>query len=171
MRKLLTLFAAAMLAVGIGAQSSQAATIGVDTGWKLGSYVGATPVAFDFTLASAGIFSLTDCCATGDTYTVSGSFAAVSAPGTGGTAFPLGIGEFSAILDAAWFNVGLDFIQVALGAGSYSIEVVSDSGSGISTGDYGVRVDVSPVPVPAAGLLLLGAIAGLGAMSRRKKAA
>jgi hypothetical protein len=36
--------------------------------------------------------------------------------------------------------------------------------------DYVMRVDVSPVPVPAAGFLLIGALGGLVALRRRKTA-
>lgn len=37
--------------------------------------------------------------------------------------------------------------------------------------DIGVRIDVAPIPVPAAGFLLLGGLGVLGALSRRRKAA
>lgn len=37
--------------------------------------------------------------------------------------------------------------------------------------DYIIRVDVAPVPIPAAGFLLVGALGGLAALRRRKKAA
>jgi hypothetical protein len=37
--------------------------------------------------------------------------------------------------------------------------------------DLVVRVDVAPVPLPAGGLLLIGALGGLAALRRRKKAA
>ncbi|WP_308915136.1 VPLPA-CTERM sorting domain-containing protein [Jannaschia sp. LMIT008] len=41
---------------------------------------------------------------------------------------------------------------------------------GQTTGGFDIaEVSVSPVPVPAAGLLLLGGLAGMGAMARRKR--
>lgn len=37
--------------------------------------------------------------------------------------------------------------------------------------DIAIRIDVAPVPVPAAGLLLIGGLGALGAFARRRKAA
>ena len=46
-----------------------------------------------------------------------------------------------------------------------------DNGAGPDRGfdDLAMRVDVAPVPVPAAGLLLVAALGGLGAAARRKR--
>ena len=168
-RKLLALFAILLLTVVGAPREGQAATITVDAGWVTGTiFSTADLVAFDFTLASDGIFSLTDCCAIGDTWTISGSFAGVSSVGLAAISVPLGIGVAFSALDPSWLDPLVSHFQIALAAGFYSILVSGDGGGGLAA-SFGVRVDTAAIPVPAAGLMLLSAMGGLAALSRRRK--
>lgn len=165
----LLIIATLIFAVGAGTRESQATTIAVDTGWLDGTiYSTSDSIPFDFTLTTAGIFSLTDCCAVGDVWTVSGDISGVSTVGLAPVALTLGLGSFTSFFDPAWTSAASSFIQLSLAAGSYSFSVSGDGGGGLSA-SFGVRVDTSPVPIPAAGLLLFGALAGMGAVSRRRK--
>lgn len=168
MRRLLILLSAMLFTAFAGPREAQAATIVVDSGWLDGTALSRTDaVAFDFTLASAGVFSLTDCCVAGDVWTIAGSFAGVSTLGLAAIAVPLGIGSFPATFDPVWLDATFTHFQVALAAGFYSITVTGDGAGGFPA-SFGVRADLAAVPVPAAGLLLFGALAGLGALRRRR---
>ena len=168
-RKLIALFAILLLTVIGAPREGQAATITPDAGWVYGDISSTTDlVAFDFTLASDGIFSLTDCCLLGDTWTISGSFAGVSSVGLAAISVPLGIGVAFSALDPSWLDPLVSHFQIALAAGSYSIFVSGDGGGGLAA-LFGVRVDTAAIPVPAAGLMLLSAMGGLAALSRRRK--
>ena len=56
--------------------------------------------------------------------------------------------------------------------GKSAIVLFDDTGAGPDRDydDLGLRIDVAAVPVPAAGLMLAGALAGLGALRRRRSA-
>jgi hypothetical protein len=56
-----------------------------------------------------------------------------------------------------------------LGAGRHSITGITID-SPFGGGGAALRVDISDVPIPAAGLLLLTGLAGLAGMRRRKTA-
>ncbi len=166
------LIVALVFAVGAGARDSQAAPVTVDAGWVDGTVSSVSDIlSYEFTLATAGLFSLSDCCTPGDTWTVAGDFAGVSTVGLAPvTALPMGIGDFFFHYDVTWLDAAFSHFQIALGAGDYAITVSGDGGGGFPAG-VGVRVDtISPVPIPAAGLLLFGALAGLGAVARRRQA-
>ena len=53
-----------------------------------------------------------------------------------------------------------------------SVEIVGSTPGGVRNIGWGIdniRSDVAPVPVPAAGLLLMSALGGFAAMRRRKR--
>lgn len=47
-----------------------------------------------------------------------------------------------------------------------SFELLADGSAG--TSDYDIRISIAAVPLPAAGLMLLGALGGMGALRRRR---
>ena len=63
----------------------------------------------------------------------------------------------------------------AFGAGTFTttaLRFVPGAGQDDLTGDFALAaLDVAPIPVPAAGLLLLSALGGVGALRARRKAA
>jgi hypothetical protein len=68
-------------------------------------------------------------------------------------------------------DIGIAFS--ALFNGNRSVLVFfDDNGAGPDRDfdDLAMRIDVAPVPVPAAGLMLVAALGGLGAVARRKRA-
>ena len=171
MRRFMLLFVAVLFTAMAGPREGQAATIATDAGWLDGTIFSIADVLpFDFTLLSAGVFSLTDCCAYGDTWSISGDFVGASSVGLAAIAVPLGLGVFTGAFDPAWLDAASSHFQLALAAGTYSIFVSGDGGGGLPA-SFGVRVDTAAVPVPAGGLLLLAALGGLGLLRRRNKAA
>jgi hypothetical protein len=68
----------------------------------------------------------------------------------------------------AWTYFTFNFFNAV--AGEYTLTFDASTRSD-SFGGFIDAIDVAPVPVPAAGLLLLGALGGLAAMRRRKTAA
>lgn len=173
MRKFLVLFAILAFALIGGTRGSDAATITVGAGWVYDDIpAGGLGLSYDFTLATAGYFSLTDCCVAGNVFGVSGNL-----PGGGflgqsnfnPVAFldlPAGLGEFPVELDAFWRNPAFSHFQILLGPGAYLFSVTSDVAAGV-----GVRVDAAPaVPIPGAALLLLSGLGLLGLQRRRKTA-
>ena len=72
----------------------------------------------------------------------------------------------------AFFIVGTAFNDVASDSGELLL-FLFDSNAGDNSGSIAATIttaDVAPVPLPAAGLLLLGGLGGLGALRRRKAA-
>ena len=167
-KKLAGIVAVALFATFGLVREGMAATITVGSGWLDGTAGGSTDlISFDFTLASAGVFSLTDILVPGDIWTITGDVAGASTLGLSAITVPLGIGSFAATMDAGWTGLDFTHFQTMLAAGTYSLFVSGDGGGGFPA-SFGVRVDVAPVPLPAGILLLASALAGLGLMSRRR---
>ena len=166
LRKLMAIIAAMFFGALTAPMQGQASTLTVGGGWTGDDISFVTDsLAFDFTLASAGLFSLTDCCAVGDTWTISGAFGGASAVGASPGGVTLGIGD--TFYDQYWSAPTFGHFQVALAAGTYNIFVTGDCVGGCPAG-FGVRADLTAVPLPAAGFLLIGALGGMGLVSRRR---
>jgi hypothetical protein len=117
-----------------------------------------------FTLTGTGRLLLTDAFNLGDTYTVSGDFAVVSAVGAGGA-----IPASDAFADAAWFSGNYSIIDYALGAGSYSVSITGDGAGGLPAGLYvQVLEDGGAVPEPASWALMMGGFGLVGFAARRR---
>ena len=80
---------------------------------------------------------------------------------------------FTNLVDLAGIGFGGSLSTIFSGPGTPDEQYVVLTWSGFSSqsGDLQVSVQVSTIPVPAAGLLLLTAIGGVTALRRRKKAA
>ncbi len=169
MSKIFALLTVLLLAFFGGQRQSEAATITTGGGWLEG-LIGSPSdtVSFEFTLSGAGVFSLTDCCALGDTWSLAGDIAGVSKIGLSAITVPLGVNPVYAAFDDSWTDVAFTHFQMALAAGSYSFTVMGDCG-GTCPAEFGVRADLSAVPLPAAGSLLLAGLAGLGVAARRRR--
>lgn len=166
-----TLALVAMVGLGSlgGLRQAAAAAIAPDAGWVNGTIFSVNDVlSFNFTTTSASYFSLTDCCIVSDIWTISGDISGTSSLGVSPVAVPLGIGEFFGIFDPNWLDAGFTHFQTLLSAGTYLFSV-SGNGFGGLPASFGVRVDTAAVPVPAGSLMLLAALAGLGALTRRRK--
>lgn len=65
-------------------------------------------------------------------------------------------------------NFALQILSSALAAGTQYAVRVTGTASGVSGGAYSGALGIVPVPIPAALPLMLGALAGLGLIARRK---
>ncbi len=115
-----------------------------------------------FTLTGPGRFLLTDAFVLGDTYTISGDFAVVSAIGTGGA-----IPASDPTADAAWFSGNYSLIDYALGAGTYSISITGDGAGGLPAGLF-VQVLDGVVPEPASWAMMIAGFGLVGVVARRR---
>jgi len=121
--------------------------------------------AFTFTLGSGGTLSVTDAFNAGDRFEIfdlGSSIGLTSVPGGGAV-------DVGSDYDAALIDPRLSSAVFLLGAGRHSITGITID-SPFGDGGAALRVDISDVPIPAAGLLLLTGLAGLAGLRRRKTA-
>lgn len=150
--------------------AAQAGTVNytVDSGWNrfaagaVGTQVGRQ---FAFNLTQNAVMTIVDGFLAGDQFEVFSngtSLGATSLPGTGGTNTGMNF-------DVAAAN-GINSVgRFILGPGSYliSLNVLSRSGTDTRLHLGAIRVDLAPVPGPAAGVLLLTALGALALRRRR----
>jgi hypothetical protein len=159
-----TLHAAAGLLLALFLASPAAATsITVDGGWVSFSWTGGTGAidspsdGFQFTSTGSVVVQITDCCVIGDRFevfvdSVSQGLTSATAPAD----FGVPSGAFSG--PTSWTDSRLSKISLALGPGTYDIDIVVNT-SVASTG--GGFIQVLSVPEPGALALLALGCAGL----------
>ena len=173
--------AAGLAGLALSATSASALTLGLDTGWQSFSFaaVGSTwSDDFTFTIAGPAYFAVTDAYCAGDqfSFSINGSF-------VGNTSTPFYDGS---CIDGSTRTTDPTFAynsalwssgEILLAAGVYTVTgtaIASPFGSGgafaqLSSTDLGgSTIQPSTVPLPAGGLVLLGALGGLAALRRRK---
>lgn len=163
-RRLATV-ALVLFALG-GAPAAHATAITVDGGWSLFQWTGGagaidTPAdGFQFTSASSVIVQITDSSLIGDLFQIfvnGASVATSSATNPGEFGFPSG--AFNG--PAAWADARLSKVALALGPGSYDIDIVVTTSVGSTGGGFIQVLSVVPEPRMLA-LLALGCVALLG---------
>ena len=113
---------ALIVALAMAPLAANAATLTVDTGWDndtLSSVPGPTDNSpWTFTLTSGAHFTLTDCCVTGDTYTVAGDINGTSTF-YAGASDKRGTGTYGSY----WLNSAYSKFSTYVGAGTYTFNV------------------------------------------------
>lgn len=129
-----------------------------------------SPLTFTFSLTNQGILKIVDAGFAGDTFSIDGIGSLLTAT----SAVPQSPAEPGTGLDfdAAFANhTRFSFAEVLLDAGSYSISGAllqsAVDGSNVPFNATVGGISVTAVPLPASGLLLLGASGVLGAIRRR----
>ena len=164
--------ALAVVATLLSAGSASAVTLNLDAGWDRFAFGAVGTMAkrtFTFTLAGFAKMTIVDGFKAGDRLQVFAnniSLGLTSVPTPGGPS----IGQN---YDAALTMANFSSWTHRFGPGSYTITMLVKQRSGNDTADHlsGIRLYSAPVPVPAAGLMLLSALGAAGAMRKRRKAA
>lgn len=168
-RRLLVL---ASLWLALGMSSPAAATpITVDGGWTNFSWTGGTgPIdtpsdGYQFTSATSVVVQITDSGLIGDVFEIF-----VNSVSQGLTSTPTGSGPSGAFSGpAAWADSRLSKIQLALGPGTYDIDIDVDT-SVASTGGGFIQV-LTSVPEPSTLALLAAGFAGILWLASRQASA
>ena len=146
---------------------ASAAVLVVDTGWQDDVLRAAgRPTdnsAWTFTIANGAHFSLTDCCNTGDIYTLSGDFSGFTTVGAGASDIR-GTGSYG----SSWLNPALGKFTKYFGAGTYTFSITGNGAGGIPAG-LGLRLD-SAIPEPASWAMLIAGFGLVGMAQRRRTA-
>ena len=140
---------AATLLISGGAS---AATLSIDSGWNRFAFGAVGTMAykvFTFTLTGGGLLSLADGFKAGDQFEVfvnNVSFGTSSLPTQTTT------------------SIGQNY------SAAYTVSMLVTNRSGTDSADHlaGIRLDTAPVPLPAAGFMLLSALGAAAALRRRR---
>lgn len=165
-----SLKALAVVATMMSAGSASAVTLNIDSGWDrfgFGAVGTSASPTFTFTLTGYGLLSIVDGFLSGDRFEVF-----VNSVSQGLTSLPVqGTTTVGQNYDAAIADSNYSNWSRRLGPGSYLVSLMVKQRSGTDTRIHlgGIRLDTAPVPVPAAGLMLLTAL-GMGAFVKRRQA-
>jgi len=171
---------AAVLSVGALQKAEASTALTLDDDWTtflFGDVGSSWSDSFTFTIASTAYLAVTDAFLSGDRFEFFSngvSLGLTSAPTTQGD--DIGNDYAAAFTDARWSSA-----EAIFAAGSYTITgltIDSPFGSGgaaiqLSSQSLGGPSfePVNPIPLPAAGWLLLGALGGLVGLGRRRRRA
>lgn len=167
--KFMSLKALVVAATLASSGAASAVTLNIDSGWDRFAFGAVGTLAkrvFTFTLSGYANLSLTDGYVSGDQFQVllnNVSFGLTSLPVSGAS-------SVGANYDTAFANSNFSSWTHRLGPGTYTLTMLVAQRSGTDTRDHlgAVRLDTAPVPLPAAGLMLLSALGAAAAVRRRR---
>lgn len=173
-----TVVASALLAAGCGA--AVAGPITVDAGWygfcftgvgspatpgcQNGALAGTTGNPFTFTALSSVLLKVTDAFQYGDQFDVN-----IAGVGNFATSVVAAVGSGTSDPDIAYADPLFSHGSWLLTAGVYSVDIFANASPNGSGGAY-VEVISAPVPEPTTYALMALGLAGLAAVSRRRRA-
>ncbi len=170
--KHLSFKALAVAATLLSAGAGNAATLNIDSGWDEFSFLDVGSAAskiYDFTVTTAATLKITDAFFSGDRFEV-----ILNGVSQGLTSSPVQ-GTTSIGVNYTGASTNPDYSSWAqyLTAGVYSLKLIVAQRSGTANNWHigAVRLDTAPVPLPAAGLMLFGALGSVAALRRRRRAA
>jgi hypothetical protein len=150
------------------------------TGWQDDEITGSgtpslgSPITFTVGAGKSDLFSFTDCCIPGDSYTVmvNGETAFTTFHFDYPTPFVNDLGDFAPYA-GPWTDPTFAHLQLGFAPGSYSLTVEGDGIEGLPAG-FGVRLDPGggvkgAVPEPATWAAMLLGFGGIGAALRRRR--
>lgn len=159
----------AALSLSLAAPVANAASLALDGGWtSLNFSTTSWDDNYTFTLLNTAYLYVTDAYVSGDMFEV---FSGGSSLGITSSVIDNAGLHIAGDFDAAFASSDFSSAVFTLGAGSYNISgSMIQLADGFFGGSAGIQISsTNPVPVPAAGLLLLTALGGIAGLRRRKK--
>lgn len=165
----LSVAAAALLV----AMPASATALVADTGWHVDTLetvddpTDGSP--WTFTVSGTAMLSVVDCCAPGDTFTLSGDVSGVTSFYSGQLTDVQYQGDFAYF----WYDDAFSKLALTVGPGTYSFSITGDGSGGVPA-SLGVRLDTltaGAVPEPMSWALMIGGFAMTGAAMRRRRPA
>jgi len=160
------------------AAPSYATALVVGTGWQYDQVNAVNAASIDspltFTVANGAtdLFSLSDGFKAGDIYTVTinGVISSISTFTTYSTPFVNNLGPAASDFAVDWLDDSFSHLQLAFGAGTYSLVVKGNGAGGLPAG-VGERLDngALAIPEPATWLTMLLGFGGLGLSMRDQR--